>query len=1095
MPSAGALIHQTPPAEILHHENVVAGGRGFKGAGRGSGGAGSISSGGGTHVSPQVCSHGKRSVPSFLLPPCLPQMHWCPALTASWRIRSLSSLVIQCDTTENFEQVSFAQMASGNKATPEQQFADSPHAGMVPPTMLLPSAALDPKAAARAAAAAAAGAKQKQLEVAAVVSSSAHASVRAQAAEEAKRKREEANRREQKRREAAEEAEMRNRQAAGLLQIKGASAPADSNDTSAMLQESANTQSTAVPQGSQPTGSGPQGVGTPLKVAQTTAAQTTAVRPIDTRAWPAIKPTPCASAPATPPNVWGARPQSIMQAPPPVDEKKSAVQQQKIVKSDNAPQQKNAWGKVKVGLAAEVKPGSRSTAPLMSPAKALNSKPSQLEGGPAQRSNPENEWESKAGSSNWLGDPPVEGASEAHAQMLQDFLRLGVQQDGQGGTWASENVHKLTEDSNDTDEVFFMRPNGVPMPSAPWDETKEQGGAAEPGKPERAESQISHGQPAMVKPSAWASRAPNIPGSMSAGFGQVDCPEGLMAFELSCQDADPLSNAGGDALQQDPGWGDPGLQVDTQDGTKQKSDATEEDQNKSPSVALKMMLGIGQGGTLPNEPVAGPPVARRLPVWGKPDGRMDISMDPAIAQIARDMPYSGTQDLERSRANGRVQGSNSNASEGRASAWEANDSKEVHGAQRQEVAPTAPMDASLQVNMQQQSAGRDMMHQIHGVQANPMQPMPQTLGAPAFLHSGPAQEQRMDMGVSAQMSMAMSDMAPQSLPFSEPKPPQHMRPGQGDDALRYLHEIKMSQGMAGPEHVHHMRNNPDPTFPFGMAAPPPTGGGLLNMPHIQPQQNVHNNMFGMGVGGMSMMPNRPGDGANMPPWMNHQQTQGHPMGINMGMMHNSGPRPGDNPNLPPWMQQHHQPDMGNHRGLPPPLPPPGMGMGGMDMGNGSRGFMGPMGGMGSGGGMDIYKMLGSGLGGMPDRNCGGEGSLEQGHSDPNGPMQMGGLAAGHPGRSINDGFGFGGGNSGGAGGMGTDGGSGGGFDFNKVFGNMSLGPSGNSQMQQMGDPNRVPGAIVRSLAGCTHIKCCVRLARMQISLLCLPPRWYARSAH
>lgn len=304
----------------------------------------------------------------------------------------------------------------------------------------------------------------------------------------------------------------------------------------------------------------------------------------------------------------------------------------------------------------------------------------------------------------------------------------------------------------------------------------------------------------------------------------------------------------------------------------------------------------------------------------------------------------------------------------------------------------------------------------------------------------------MEMGVTAQMSMAMSDMTPQRLP--EPTVSQHMRPGQEDDALRHLHEVKMSQGMAGPEHAYHMRNNPDPMFPFGMGAPPPPGGGFRNMPDMQPQQSVHNNLFGMGVGVRNMMPNRSGDGANMPPWMNQQHPQGHLMGIDMGMMHNSGPRPGDNPNLPPWM--HQQPDMRNHGGLPPP----GMGIGGLDMGNGLRGGMGPMGGMGSGGGMDIFKMLGSGLGGGP---------LQHDHSDPNGLPQMGGPAAGHPSRSMNDGFGFGGGNTGG--GMGSDGASAGGFDFKKVFGNMSVAPSANPQMQQMGDPNRVPNGM-RSLAGC-----------------------------
>ena len=66
LPPAGALI-QAPQAEVVNHENLVAGGRGFKGAGRGSGGAGSISGGGATHVSPQVCSRGLKCRAEFSL--------------------------------------------------------------------------------------------------------------------------------------------------------------------------------------------------------------------------------------------------------------------------------------------------------------------------------------------------------------------------------------------------------------------------------------------------------------------------------------------------------------------------------------------------------------------------------------------------------------------------------------------------------------------------------------------------------------------------------------------------------------------------------------------------------------------------------------------------------------------------------------------------------------------------------------------------------------------------------------------------------------------------------------------------------------------
>ena len=300
------------------------------------------------------------------------------------------------------EQVSFAQMAMGSNTTPEQ-FADTPQAGMLPPTMALPSAALDPKAAARAAAAAAAGAKQKQLEVAAVVSSSANASMKAQAAQEAKRKQEDSNRREQLRREAAEEADKRNRQAAGLLQIKGSSGETDLGVPAGHHHGDSKAQSTSATQRSNLPG------GIPETTSNPPTAHSKPAGSIDTHAWPAIKPAPGASAPAHTSNVWGARPSSIMQAPPPVEETKVAVPQQKIAKVESAPQKKNAWGNVTLGRAAEVKPGSlKSSALPSSPAPAKDSHSLPLEGGAVHNTSGKPESVREDGKMKWLGDAPAD---------------------------------------------------------------------------------------------------------------------------------------------------------------------------------------------------------------------------------------------------------------------------------------------------------------------------------------------------------------------------------------------------------------------------------------------------------------------------------------------------------------------------------------------------------------------------------------------------------------------------------------------------------------------------------------------------------------
>ena len=640
--------------------------------------------------------------------------------------------------------------------------------------------------------------------------------------------------------------------------------------------------------------------------------------------------------------------------------------------------------------------------------------------------------------------------------MLQDFLQQRrIQQDDQGGVWSSENVNRITEDSNDTDEVFFKRPNGAFMTAAPRDEPNEKGAWTQ-GGPTRAALQSTDSQPS-VAPSAWGSRPPHIHDmsagepvagakhqiSMMAGFGQVDCPEGLMAFELPCED--PCTNAFGVSSSQDSNRTNSKLEVDTKESTQDESSVSEEGQNKSPSVALKMMLGIGQGGAAPsNEPAYAPPAARKLPVWGKPDGRIDISMDPAIAQIAKDMPPpAAIPNPDRCYVNRHMQDSNANANKaGSGIPWD-------REGMLQGVPPPDPLvrpeqgEVALNQRFAQQPTGRDMMPS--GVLANPTQPMPHLQGPAAFLQSMP-HEQRVDTGGMGQTRAAMSDTAPSQQN-------QSMQP---EDVLRHLQKMSMPS-----------ERPPDPIFPFGMGAP----GGVSNsdMPNMQPQ-GMHN-MFAMGMGGMGMMPSRSGDNSSMPPWMQPQQMQGQPMGMrSMGMMHMAGSHPGDNPNLPPWMQQHQQEDMRSQGGLSN-LPPPGIGMG---MTSGPNG---PMAGMGLGGGMDLHKMLVNGAGSMPDHSSGV--SFQQGQSDSNGPSQMGGTGACRPpGQPSGDGFGFGSGSGGRSiapHGVASDAG-GGNFDFDKFFGGVKMsGPSGNSQMSDNGVPRGM-----RSLAG----DVCSPLARLQHATQC-----------
>merc|ERR1719199_1418576 len=74
----------------------------------------------------------------------------------------------------------------------------------------------------------------------------------------------------------------------------------------------------------------------------------------------------------------------------------------------------------------------------------------------------------------------------------------------------------------------------------------------------------------------------------------------------------------------------------------------------TPSNELKMLLGIGALGPMLRSPgnaedIAAPAseAAKRLSVWGKPDGTQDVSLDPAIAQIKKRSPPRPPGRLER----------------------------------------------------------------------------------------------------------------------------------------------------------------------------------------------------------------------------------------------------------------------------------------------------------------------------------------------------------------------------------------------------------------------------------------------------------------
>jgi hypothetical protein len=960
----------------------------------------------------------------------------------------------------------------GNKAVHEQQFANA--AGMIPPSMSLPSAALDPKAAARAEAAAAAGARQKQLEAAAEAVAAQQKKLCAQQSAI----QEESDRR-QRLKEAAQES-AKNRQ----MQLERAAmearaheagsvlprpAPVSSSSMGASVHEGVNSHSVSAQPQTAPQVQSLWGQPHGQPNASVSAPEPTAS--------PAVKANPGAQLP--PQNVWGAVPSSILKAPAPVEEKKPAAQQQKVVKTENVPQQKNAWGNVKVGQKAEVKPGTvkNSSAPSQLVQKADSNE------GMDHLKPPQQDWEQGAMENDVQNQ---EGGDVVRARrMLDDFLKMrGMQQEGQDGEendpWSSENAHRVTEDSNDTDEVFFMRPNGVVMLAAPGEKNTHAPTGWEAGGNQQRVS--------PVKPSAWALGAPRIAdrdrdegfgSSFVQGFGQVDGPAGLMAFELSCDGGDAFSSAGGSVAPAASAWGNSTLQVNTKDEGDDDKNGQDGSGEKSPSVALKMLLGIGMGGAaLPGAPAAAPPAARKLPVWGKPDGQVDISMDPAIAQIATDMPppARGTpyqqhaQEVERERAalaairnqqkaedmarkaaggvpaapdvNRSVFDSEHDKSGekgplGVGSSWES--TAQAPENQLRQQAPMDPPAPGPQANL---ALAQNIQHKHSGLpkhlgqmetQSSLMQSVPMMQGPSAFGQSGSAQEQGGGMGGN------MVRMPPMPTPqqLQQMQPPAFLRGMQDAGGPSWgpnvpgAHDAQLAPS----------ERPPDSMFPFSMGAGMPRSGGGLggfaSMPPMPPVQGMQNT-FGMGGLGIMASHAGPGDNSNLPLWMQQQQ-QAPPMGIgnmgNMGFPPNAG-HPGDNIGLPPWMRQQQGPPMGMgpQGGFGNGLPP-GMGMG-------------PMGPMGPVGGMDLLKVLGSQEG------------------PPHMGVGMGGQGAGEP--HGQQGFGFPAEQASGEHATGAqaggDGGSGG-FDFNKVFGGMkSTGQGSMPQLPPMSGPGPMPGTML-SLAG------------------------------
>ena len=968
----------------------------------------------------------------------------------------------------------------GSKSPPEQRFADG-HAGMMLPSISLPSAAMDPKAAARAAAAAAAGAKQKQLEAAAMVTNnvatvapnSAAASARVQAAQDAKRKQQRLE--EAAEAEAAEQARLRAQQAAiqeesSRRQRLKEDAKEDAMNRAVQLEHAARAQgagginpvNASLPPSLDPSplqnrgqniSAHPQTHNAPqqqVPYAEQNAVQqpnpvmrmgqierAAAVRPVDTHAWPAIKlNTPHSPAsPVLPQNVWGAKPSSILQAPPPKEEKQPFVQQQKGPKAENGLQQKNAWGKVTLGRAAEVKPGTVKSASSSLPTSTQMSDSKENDGvkiGP--ESHPAADW--AVGGVLEGSDP--EGVEKAQ-KMLQDFLlQRNLQNEGQNvpcDSWSGKNAHDLTEESNDTDEVFFMRPiNGASMHASIQDPSKDQ------DAPLRWEADENAPKDAPVKPSAWALGAPRIANrggngafsdefgngsfgqNFGQGFGQVDCPEGLMAFELSCSDdGDVFSNMEG-AVPTKSAWGNRNLNVDTSakepDGKEGDVKSDEEDgADKSPSVALKMLLGIGLGGAAtPSQEAL--PVARKLPVWGKPDGKMDISMDPAIARIAKDMPAPVRETMEPSEGNADVHVSNHDSS----------------------VPPRQHADAQQPTGLPRHlDLGQGFMLAVPDLQ-----------GPSSFMQANSSLRQG-------------GNLSGGNMPMPMPQPMQQEEQVRSEFHTQGAGGVRRMPNMNSSDQDQSMREDRqhESMLPFGMGMGMGGPGGVGLPPHMQGMQNPFGMCMGAisGMGGMGRMggfpnaPSHPGDSPSMPPWMSQGPGGMH---LPMGMLPNSGNHVAEHPNLPPWMQP-------RPMGMPAPAgmgngPPPGVGMK-------SMGSVGPGGNM-----EDLLKMLGGGPPLHPDQppaNPFHQGQMNSGMPSRLMPGQVPAhMTPGAPDWNFNSFANQGAGGAGGAGGGdGSNNGSGGGgsFDFNKVFGGMGL-TGGNILQVPHVDGSGIPGNVM-SLAG------------------------------
>mmetsp|Transcript_51056 Transcript_51056/g.103803 ORF Transcript_51056/g.103803 Transcript_51056/m.103803 type:complete len:758 (+) Transcript_51056:175-2448(+) len=247
---------------------------------------------------------------------------------------------------------------------------------------------------------------------------------------------------------------------------------------------------------------------------------------------------------------------------------------------------------------------------------------------------------------SYLGDDVSPEERERARQQVLQFLLSNQQKSAEGHPGATFGSSAAEEDPRDADV-----PDSWEMSSAWEKETATFTAKEEAPRPKASVWGSADKSPKQgVLPGLYTPEALSGGADIGKGMECMELGDGFMPrqgaipsdFDLTCEEENNQRSQGSPC---EDSW----ERLSIEEESKEKA-AEDSKEPQSASDALKNLLGIGMlgGGSVWGAGTSAEPQApaKKLPVWGKPDGGLDISMDPAIAQISKSKPQDQQQQVQ-----------------------------------------------------------------------------------------------------------------------------------------------------------------------------------------------------------------------------------------------------------------------------------------------------------------------------------------------------------------------------------------------------------------------------------------------------------------